>query len=156
MKVKRILTILAFIFIVSNSYSQSYNTGIGVRLGYFNGVTAKHFIHSNRAIEGIISSRWKGLIITGMYEYQNPLTGIPNFDWYIGGGCHVGFWGDGDYDEENDDSYTIIGVDFVVGLEYIFRTAPFTLTFDWKPAVNLIGDTNWWGDGFSLSARYRF
>src|SRR6266568_3680593 len=125
LKFKRILFVFASVVLLSMSaqgYSQHYNTGIGARLGNFSGFTIKHYISNTNPIEGLLSFRWGGFVITGLYEYQKPINTIENLDWYVGVGGHIGFWnGDQYYYQNNNSSYTIIGVDFIGGLEYTFK-----------------------------------
>jgi hypothetical protein len=157
---KRIaLTIFLSAFFLLSSYAQDYNTGIGVRGGYANGLTIKHFISSNSALEGIISSRWKGFQVTGLYEIHDRAFNTDRLNWYYGFGGHVGFWDGSDTNENWGDpgkSYTVIGIDGILGLEYNFSEIPFNLSLDWKPAYNLSGYTGFWGDGGALSLRYIF
>ncbi len=137
--------------------AQDYNTGIGLRGGYFNGLTLKHFVSSNTAIEGIISSRWRGLQVTGLYEIHNQAFNTNRLNCYYGIGGHVGFW-DGNRTNwgDNGTSYTVIGVDGILGMEYNFSEIPFNLSLDWKPSFNLVGYTGFWGDGGAVSLRYIF
>ena len=138
--------------------AQNYTTAAGFRLGYFTGGTIKHFISPTHALEGMVSVRWGGLAVTGLYEWQKPVRGTSDFDYFLGLGAHVGIWGDRYYwyRDERDGPFTIVGIDFIAGLEYTFPRAPFNVAFDWKPAFNLVGDTHWWGDGLALSVRYVF
>ncbi len=161
--IRTFFIIMLMVFIsFTETFAQNYKTGLGLRLGSFNGVTVKHFLNSENAIEGLLSTRWDGFVITGLYEYQNSL-GIdeaPTFDWFIGGGAHIGFW-DVDkypdkYDPDFNDGTPIIGLDFIIGLEYTFLEAPFSLSLDWKPGFNIFGYSHWWGDGAAFSARYTF
>ena len=159
MKIKSFLAALAFTLLLSIPVSaQRYHTGLGVRLGSFSGITAKHFISNQNALEGLLSFRWDGLVITGLYEWQNPVKNVEGLDWVIGGGAHIGFWNSDAYywTKTGGGSYTIVGLDFILGLEYTFTQAPFTLGLDWKPAINVVGDNHWWGDGAALSIRYNF
>lgn len=150
-------TILLTLFAISFSNAQDYNTGIGVRGGLANGVTIKHFVSSNTAFEGIISSRWRGLQLTGLYEIHGRAFNTDRLNWYIGFGGHLGFW-NGDYANwgEPGDSYTVVGVDGILGLEYNFTEVPINLSIDWKPAFNIIGYTGFWADGGAFSIRYIF
>jgi hypothetical protein len=150
-----VLIVLLFLGLSTNASAQ-YRTGIGARLGFFNGFTIKHFLNDQNALEGIVSTRWNGFVITGLYEWQKPFPDVPNLDWFIGGGAHIGFWGEGYYNWEENQSHTIIGADFIIGLEYTFKDVPISLSLDWKPAFNFIGYSNWWGDGAALSVRYTF
>jgi hypothetical protein len=160
---KIILTSLLALFLFSFGQAQDYNTGIGLRGGLANGLTIKHFISSNVALEGIISSRWRGLELTGLYEIHNRAFQVDRLNWYYGLGAHVGFW-DGDYTYkygprtwgEPGRSYTVVGIDFILGLEYNFSEIPFNISIDWKPAYNFVGYSGFWADGGAISIRYIF
>jgi hypothetical protein len=134
---------------------QLYNTGVGARLGFFNGITVKHFLQEGHALEGILSTRWNGLIITGLYEIQRPFTDVTNLEWYYGGGAHVGFWQEGRYRSDLEAS-SVFGLDLILGVEYTIDEVPFSVSLDWKPGFNILGDNRWWGDGVALSIRYTF
>lgn len=163
MKPKHYLLILIIGLFSLTGYAQNYNTGLGVRVGAFNGITLKHFVSESNALEGIASFRWNGFIITGLYEWQKPIKGARGLDYEIGFGAHVGSWGDrnnkwwddNDFDGSPDDNFTIVGLDFIIGLEYTFAEVPFNLGLDYKPAFNF-GGYRWWSDGFALSIRYTF
>lgn len=135
--------------------AQNYQTGLGGRIGFFNGFTIKHFIQNNNALEGLLSFRWNGVVITGLYEYQQHFSGAENLDWFIGIGAHVGFWGEDDYYwRDNRRNYAIVGMDLIGGLEYTFDEVPINIGLDWKPAFNFAGDNHVWFDGLALSIRY--
>ncbi|AHM60383.1 hypothetical protein D770_10630 [Flammeovirgaceae bacterium 311] len=158
----------------SNSNGVDYNTGIGVRLGNWeSGLTVKHFFKGNAAIEGIISSGWlhRGTRITGLYEVQKPLGGN-GFYWFWGVGAHVGFYNERYWNYNNDckdgrywhkgqwypcdgGTRTTLGIDGIIGLEYKFPQAPFTLGIDFKPSIDLLGWGRHYGDG-AFTTRYVF
>ena len=60
MKLKTFLFAALLLLSASTINAQSYRTGIGARLGFFNGITAKHFVSPNNAVEGILNFRWGG------------------------------------------------------------------------------------------------
>lgn len=153
----RLAIIVAFIWSSFVVKAQDYQTGIGIRGGLYNGVTVKHFINANQAIEGILTSRWRGFNLTGLYEIDNTLTPA-RLHWYYGVGGHIGFWnGYKNHPWFKDDrSYTVIGIDGIIGLEYNIEEIPVNISLDWKPAFNLIGYQGFWGDTFALSIRYIF
>ena len=158
LRMKKIIASLLFsLFLLSGSYAQDYNTGIGVRAGFANGLTIKHFIGSNAALEGIIASRWRGFEITGLYELHYNAFNTPRLNWYIGFGGHFGYW-NGNYANWGNpgENYSVIGVDGILGLEYNFIEVPINISLDWKPAFNIIGYSGFWGDGGALSVRYIF
>lgn len=152
-----ILTFILIIFVVSFANAQDYRTGIGLRGGFSNGLTVKHFLTGKTAVEGILSTRWRGFDVTGLYEIHNQAFNTERLNWYFGFGGHVGFW-NGDYANwgEPGINYIIVGIDGILGIEYNFKEVPINIGLDWKPAFNLIGYTGFWGDGGALSIRYIF
>lgn len=82
--------------------------------------------------------------------------------WYVGGGAHIGFFDDRyhvGWGTSTGRTYTVIGVDGIIGLEYVFADIPINISADWKPAINLVGHNNnsyFWGDNGALSVRYIF
>ena len=49
-----------------------------------------------------------------------------------------------------------IGIDGIIGIEYNIEPIPFNISLDWKPGLNLIGYTGFWGDELAFSIRYIF
>jgi len=154
---KLIFVLLIALFLGLKSNAQDYNTGIGLRGGWASGLTIKHFMHGNKAVEGIFDSRWHGFSVTGLYEVHHQAFDVNRLNFYYGIGAHIGFW-DGRYywDYHNDKNYTVIGIDGILGLEYNFEEIPFNIGIDWKPAFNLTDSSGFWGDGGAISIRYIF
>jgi hypothetical protein len=157
---KKIIMIILVVFcLASISYAQDYRTGIGLRGGFANGLTIKHFVSERTAFEFLFASRWRGLEITGLYEIHNIAFHEERLHWYYGIGAHVGFW-NGDYTYkywgDRGTTYTVVGIDAILGIEYNVREAPFNIGLDWKPAFNLVGYSGFWADGGALSIRYIF
>lgn len=151
----------------------SYISSFGLRLGSAeSGLTVKHFINSNSALEGILSTGWRyrGARVTGLYEVQRPI-GTDGLYWMWGVGAHAGVYTKRPWNSKdcNDDRYEVngelyncdgskvtAGVDALIGLEYHFMDAPFTVGVDLKPSVDLLGWGNRkWGDA-AFSIRYVF
>jgi len=150
------ITILVAFLTFAYGHAQDYNTGIGLRGGFANGITIKHFVSEKAAFEGIIASRWRGLELTALYEIHGRAFDTNRLNWYAGFGGHVGFW-DGRYTKWGEDrSYTVVGLDGIIGLEYNFLEIPFNLSIDWKPSINFYGYSGFWGDGGAFSIRYIF
>ena len=156
---KLLLTLLIVFGLMSVINAQDYKTGIGVRGGFTNGLTIKHFTGDQAAFEFLLGSRWRGFDITGLYEIHNRAFDADGLKWYYGGGAHLGFW-NGDYTYKDwgyqGSNYTVVGVDGILGLEYSFKDAPINLSLDWKPAFNFVGYSGFWADGGALSIRYIF
>ena len=87
-----VITTLLLIRIGTYSNAQDYTTGIGLRGGLYNGVTFKHFLGEKNAFEGILTSRWLGYKITGLYEIHNQAFHADGLKFYYGIGGHIGVW----------------------------------------------------------------
>jgi hypothetical protein len=155
---KKIILTLTLVIIVSTfATGQDYETGVGLRLGTSIGVTAKHFVGQKSAFEGLLTSRWQGFEITGLYEIHNNAFDVDRLNWYFGFGAHLGFYnGDNTPWGEANTNYVLLGIDGIIGIEYNFNDIPINLGLDWKPVFNLTGYTGFWGDALALSVRYYF
>ena len=157
MRSRLIFVFLFSIIITTGVHAQDYINSIGLRGGLSQGITYKHFVTTTDAVDGILAMRWGGFSITGLYERHTPAFDVDYLYFFYGGGAHIGFW-DGDANPWFDENrgYTVIGIDGVIGLEYVFREIPFNIALDWKPGFNLIGTTGFWGDELALSLRFIF
>lgn len=155
---KKLLIVSALVIILSTSLNaQEYKTSLGLRAGLPYGVTVKHFLNKENALEGILASRWQGFIITGLYENEHWTGQYPGLNWFWGGGAHIGFWDAGNNPNLKSTYYgSVIGLDGVIGLEYTFDEVPINLSLDLMPTFNLLGYTGWGGINGALSIRYVF
>lgn len=159
MKAIRLLTLVFSICLIgsTSSYAQrDYRTGIGFRAGPMAGLSLKQFITKREAIEAIISSRWHGTLVQGLYEIHQDIFKDTSLNFYYGGGAHYGHWNlDGHphpwYDE--DGTYSALGIDGIVGLEYSLTDAPLSFSLDWKPMFNVTSYTGFWMDDIGLTIR---
>jgi hypothetical protein len=135
--------------------AQDYQTGIGIRGGVSSGLTVKHFVNPGHAVEGILSMRWGGLELTGLYEVPQTTFNTPRLNWYYGAGAHAGFWGENNH-HWGDERTILFGLDGIIGMEYNFTEIPVNISLDWKPMLNIREDDTFWADGFGLSVRYIF
>lgn len=136
--------------------AQEYKTGIGLRAGFSSGLSIKHFESNKAAFEGLLTTRWQGFDITGLYEIHGQAFDVEHLNWYYGGGAHLGFY-NGNYVSwgTNGNAYTVVGIDGILGIEYTFSELPINIGIDWKPALNLIGYAGLWSEG-AISVRYVF
>jgi hypothetical protein len=152
-----VLFIMLTASIILPAQAQEYKTGIGLRAGTSSGVTIKHFLGKKAAFEGLLTTKWDGFDITGLYEVHNRAFDVDHLNWFYGFGGHVGFW-DGNNTPwgESGSTYAVIGAVGILGLEYSFSDVPIGIGIDWKPVLNIIGDQGLWGDEAALSFRYIF
>jgi hypothetical protein len=153
---KSVILIVLAVCLMGVVNAQDYKTGIGIRAGNSLGFTIKHFQTKKVALEGLFTTRWEGFDLTGLYEVHGRAFDTDGLKWYYGGGVHIGFYdGNHVYWGEPGMTYTVVGIDGIIGLEYTFSEVPICLGLDWKPELNLIGYTGVWSEG-ALSVRYVF
>jgi hypothetical protein len=153
---KSVITFIMVLSFVSLVSAQDYKTGIGLRAGNSLGLTIKHYLNQKAAFEGLLKTRWQGFEITGLYEINNQAFDVSGLKWFYGVGGHIGFYnGDYVYWGRSGTTYTVVGIDGILGLEYTFTEIPINIGLDWKPALNLVGYEGLWSEG-ALSVRYVF
>jgi len=154
---RKLFMVSIFSICLSTVFAQDYNTGIGLRGGYFKGVTFKHFISDNKALEVLAGTHRSGMNLTLLYQIHNNAFGVERLNWYYGGGGHIGFrYGANAERGTRGEPYSVIGIDGILGMEYNFKEIPINLSLDWKPALNLIGHSGFWGTDGALSIRFIF
>jgi hypothetical protein len=164
-KMKRILLIILITTLCSIHMSsaqalrQGYATAIGVKVWDGGGITIKHFVRPNIAVEGIGYFWNRGARIVGLYQFHYDIAGAPGLKWYIGPGAHVGFYNNSYYNNNypnGDGSGSYVGIDGVLGLDYKFDGIPLNISLDWQPSFEFgtnRGFINNWG---GLGIRYAF
>ncbi len=132
------------------STAQTYQTAVGIRGGFSNGITGKHFITDHSAVEGILSLRNKGWMVTALYQEYQPAFDVSNLFWFYGGGAHLGYW------QKYESNHFGLGIDAIIGLEYMFDPIPISVSLDYKPMFNLYNLPRFMADEVALSIRYTF
>src|SRR5581483_2932841 len=138
-----LLTVVALLTVHSNTQAQSmgsdYRTALGIKF-YPAGISIKHFIQDDRALEGIAYFWDHGFRFTGLYEIHGDINGAPGLKWYVGPGGHVGAY-NGSY-VRNGHAYgsgdISLGLDGVIGLDYKINNAPIELSLDVQPIFELL------------------
>ena len=156
---KKWIVFVVLLVCAVNGKSQGYKTALGLRAGLGYGVTVKHSIKDNIAIEGIVQSRWRGANFVGLYEIYHNAFDVPHLHWYYGFGGHIGFWNNNYIHPHRTyygNGYTVLGVDGIIAIEYNFQEVPVNISLDWKPEINIIGYRGFWADAGALSVRYIF
>jgi hypothetical protein len=154
-----LIIILASLGVLETN-AQSYTTAVGVRGGLAYGVTAKHFLNENIAVEAIASMRWRGAFLTGLLEYHEAIPEVDGLSWFAGAGGHVGFWNTYYYSswDTRSGTYAMVGLDIIGGLDMDLSSIadiPVDVSVDWKPQVNFSnGWVGFWPFAGAVSARY--
>lgn len=154
---RKISLCIATLFIVTIAGAQSksingstYRTALGVKVWDGGGISFKHFVNGNNALE-LIGYFWnRGSRITGLYEIHGPINGAAGLQWYIGPGAHIGF-----YNSKYGDG-AFAGLDGVLGLDYKFNGAPINISLDWQPSIEFGAGRGFVGSWGGLGIRYTF
>lgn len=160
------LSAILLMLISLRGYAQPYETGIGFRLGGISsGITVKHYINMNSALEGIAGFGRHSLLITGLYEKHQLFPNAEGLTWFYGGGAHIGFFnkdygydyfyykshGNKVYVVEHADAGVSFGGDFIIGLDYKFKNAPVNIAIDIKPFIDILpGFYGYWEGAFTF------
>jgi hypothetical protein len=151
------LVVLFMVAIFSAKSQGEYESAVGLRGGFYKGLTIKHFISNKVALEGLLTSRYNGVNVTGLIEFHNQAFDTEGLNWYFGGGAHAGFYNGNYYSYYGNSNYgTTIGFDGIIGIEYTLDFIPLNIGLDWKPMFNLFGGSYFRGDSGALSVRYCF
>lgn len=164
MRFKIIVILIVGIVSVQSLKCQDYDFAAGARIGLSYGINGKYFLRSNRAVqsrsalEAIGSFRYKGMMVSMLYEYHFEVFDTEGMYLYCGGGIHSGILNSDEVPWETDRTgknfYS--GFDGIIGLEYVFADVPLSVGLDWKPGFNFISDFNLIIDDIALSVRLTF
>ena len=139
-----ILILISFSLFSQRTHAQDYKTALGLKFGgYENGISIKYFTQPDVALEGVIGFRDHGVVLTGLYEYNLPAFNVTGLKFYYGAGAHIGAVGSGVYqnfsgnNETYKNSQILLGVDGVVGLEYVIPKSPIAISLDLNPRIEL-------------------
>lgn len=144
----------------AQNLSDHYHTALGLKVwGDGGGVSLKHVVGNNHALEGI-GYFWRGgARITGLYEFHFDIPGAPGLKWYIGPGVHVGIYNRYYFDRYYNNgrtSGTYVGIDGVIGLDYKFNGVPINISLDWQPSLEFGDNQGFMGSWGGLGVRYTF
>ena len=145
--------VFAFSFIfVSSINAQSYSSAVGAKLGYGLNATYKKELKESMYVDIYAGIRTYYFVGGAALELHKPIESIDNLYWYYGGGAYLGFYS---YNVLGlDESYTFIGINGVLGLDYTFDEIPLNISTDWMPGFNLTGSSGFYAFNGGLSVRY--
>jgi len=155
---------LMFGALSNRAMAQLDNRGaIGGRFGSAQGITYRHTLNSDHALEGIMSiqsnSDFRRFRVVGLYEIYKPLTA--GFNWYYGFGGSIGSYKEKDKiidgQRHSFDSQLNLSIDGIVGIEYNIPQAPFQISLDVKPYFDFLNESSIkLFDPIGFSVRYKF
>lgn len=147
---KRILLTLLIAGLGSVCIAQSYNTAAGIRIGTDWGLTLRQRVYENISAELMLTSslqRDEGMF-TFMGLYHQPIF-IRNLNLYLAGGFHLGWTSE----ERNGlPAKNPVGLDVMGGAELTISRV--NISWDFKPAVNIVGGSSTFYAQTGFSVRY--
>lgn len=84
-----------------------------------------------------------GISLSAMYDFVDTI--VDNFYWYYGFGAQVNII--------DDFGLSVAGE---IGIEYAVQDFPITIGLDYRPALDILSDTDVRGDQVGFNLRYRF
>lgn len=142
---KIVLTVLMSISIAS--FSQTYKSAIGAKLGYGLVGSYKYVFSKPHAVDVYAGFAWygSGLIVGASYQYHINIPDIKGLSVPLGAGALFAGYKDGG----------VVALTGNVGLEYAFQDIPLSLGIEYMPAIGLTGFTTGYYPGFAtLNVRY--
>lgn len=141
---KKYLLVILLVMASLGASAQKYRTAIGARIDRNDfGVTLQQKILERSTLEGIVAVGSREAAGTVLFEQHFPLLG-KGFNYYVGGGAHVGTL---------KDHGTFAGGDLILGTELKLPIFPLLFSFDIKPAVH-VGHEDWFDFASGFSLRY--
>lgn len=142
----------------------TYTTSLGLRAGSETGFTFKYFYKPTWAFEGTVTTGYRAVVATALFEKHFPIDDTEGLQWFMGGGAHIAHWGRVTYYNtrySNGENYYYpvyentpsAGIDGIFGIEYKIPDVPFTIGADIKPFMDLFHPRDSWAEG-AFSLRY--
>lgn len=149
MNTKKALILLLSLWLIGGINAQSYDLSFGMRLGTEWGITAKQRVAKKFSLEEIIQSSLfrEETTITVLGEQHLPFL-TRRFNMYTGAGLHKGWVGNAQKAGYDDP----FGISFIAGLE--LTPGRWNISYDFKPAINLVGGEKKIYTQSALSLRY--
>ncbi len=151
---KQLTAFFAVLFLLTafTLSGQSYNTTFGMRFGTDWGITAKQRVAKKTSVEFIAqaSLQREEMVLTVLGEQHLPMP-TRRLNVYTGAGFHKG-WINEPVDAEQEPYRDPFGLSFIMGIE--LTLLKMNLSYDFKPAINLIGGEQRIYMQTGISARY--
>jgi hypothetical protein len=146
---------LSYTALSASPICQGRNFGLGLVVGEPSGLSWKYWKGSGTAIDGTLAwsflddGYFRANVDYLWHDYEAITVEQGQMPLYYGVGAAL--WGGHFHDRDGAN----IGVRGVIGLEYIFRKAPFDIFLELAPTLDLAPATGLWLQG-GLGVRYYF
>jgi len=145
------LTIFTLLIVYTNSFSQRQGFGAGIIIGEPTGISMKGWLTSKTAIDAGIA--WSFVQETSVHIHADYL--IHSFDVFRSNQEIPLYYGIGGRIKIGDNEKARLGLRMVVGIGYVFQSAPFDLFLEAAPILDLAPKTELNGNA-GFGARFFF
>jgi hypothetical protein len=158
---KKLSPIFLLFVSISISYSQQYNTALGIKADYSSvnlglaELSVKHFFTEQDAFEINAGAGQRFFWFQAMYLRSQPM--VKEFDWYFGGGVDAGHWSktSGGREGVPKQQGFWTGINGAIGIEYTFDVVPINLALDTGPTFRIVPELKF-GWNAAIAFRYAF
>ena len=148
---KKIVTIIAAVLCFA-AVASAQPRAIGVRATYGAELSYQHTLGGANFVEADLG--WAGNVgfnLAGIYNFV--IGSVNNFNFYAGPGAALSLYS---YTQDETAKTGLgLGIAGQLGAEYEFAI-PLTLSLDWRPVFNFLGNTGFGWHSIALGIRYRF
>ena len=146
------IIVIALSLVAFAAVASAQPRALGIRATYGAELSYQHTLGGSNFAEFDLG--WagnSGFNLAGIYDFI--IGGSDNFNFYAGPGADLSVYKytDGDKDKTG----LGLGIAGQLGMEYNFNI-PLTLSLDWRPVFNFIGNTGFGWQSIALGIRYRF
>ena len=129
---KKILLLITMIFVTAMAANaQTYTTAIGAKFytgsPSFGGLNIRYSNTEHTALEGSVLFTSGAVGLEGLYQYQGPISGVNNLQYFVGGGGLLAI-GSGYYGNSTGFALRLTG-----GIDYKFEDAPVDVSLGLDP-----------------------
>ena len=125
------------------------NWAVGLVGGFDYGLQVKKYMgNSSLDFRGVLHCH--GFQLAGLYEWNQSLGS--GFTLYYGVGAGLGSW----KVSEHHDAAFGLDIEAIVGVEYKIPSVPLAISLDYRPALEVLPEVNFYAKGFAFGLKYIF
>lgn len=144
-----LLAVMAVLTALPMSKAEAQNWGVGVVGGFDYGLQVKKYMGANNLdFRGHFHNH--GFQVAGLYEWNYGLGS--GFTLYYGVGAGLGTW---KVDEHHDMSFGL-DIEGIIGVEWQIPGVPLALSLDYRPAFEILPETDFYAKGFAFGLKFLF
>ncbi len=148
MFMKKVYAIFLLLMAINAAKAQGYTQAVGIRAGWISpGIEYRYYFNDINSMKALLAFRNRGVQLHALAEFhQYDLFPFSyQLQFFYGAGAHVGFeswdyrWHLNNTPRIETRSSLLAGIDGLIGLEYVFYSAPVVAGFEVKPYLDLFG-----------------